>query len=165
MFELHIVLFEPEIPQNTGNIIRTCAALGAGLHLIRPLGFSLESRYLKRAGMDYRRLMDLRLYDDYEAFLKVFPGIEPLFFSKKASRVYDEADYSGRTFLVFGSESSGVPEEVLARAPERNFRIPMREEARSLNLAAAVAVAAYEAARRNRFPGLAWEGRSPRSEP
>jgi len=154
MFELHIVLHQPEIPQNTGCIARTCAALGAELHLIRPLGFSLEDRYLKRAGMDYWPKVIHHIHDNIEAFLRTHPGGRRLFFSKKAARSYDEADYSGRIFLIFGSESSGVPEEILERNPGGCFRIPMREGIRSLNLACAVSVAAYEAARRSGFPGL-----------
>lgn len=154
MFELHIVLHEPEIPQNTGCTARTCAALGADLHLIRPLGFSLEDRYLKRAGMDYWPLVTHHIHENLDAFFAAHPDGRHVFFSKKAARRYDEADYSGRIFLLFGSESSGIPEEILGRHAQQCFRIPMRDGIRSLNLANAVSVAAYEAARRSGFPGL-----------
>ncbi|MDO5435518.1 MAG: tRNA (uridine(34)/cytosine(34)/5-carboxymethylaminomethyluridine(34)-2'-O)-methyltransferase TrmL [Clostridia bacterium] len=155
---LNIVLVNPEIPQNTGNIARTCAATGAVLHLIRPLGFSLDDRYMKRAGLDYWFLMEYHVYDGMDDFLARHPGARMFFASTKAPRSYHEAEYRDNDFLVFGCETRGLPENLLEKAYDRCIRIPMRAEARSLNLANSVAVVLYEALRQTGFPGLCETG-------
>lgn len=159
MLALHIVLVHPEIPQNTGNIARSCAATGAELHLIEPLGFSLSDKYLKRAGLDYWHLMTYHTYPDMEDFLRRHPGARMHFASTKAPRSYHQARYEDGDFLVFGCETRGLPENLLGRVYDRCIRIPMRPEARSLNLSNAVAVVLYEALRQTDFPGLCREGR------
>ena len=146
---LHVVLVEPEIPQNTGSIARTCAAIGAPLHLVKPLGFSLEDRYLKRAGLDYWHLVEVIHHESLAKFLKSTRGADLRFITKKAAKTYDRIDFSGETYLVFGKETSGLPEDLLKRQADRCYRIPMRSGARSLNLASAVTVVAYEACRQN----------------
>jgi tRNA (cytidine/uridine-2'-O-)-methyltransferase len=152
---LHIVLFEPEIPQNTGNISRTCAALGARLHLVEPLGFSLEDRYLKRSGLDYWPLVDLRVHrsiDDFYVSLGAPPPPDAFFYlTARAEKMYTEAEFPEEVFFVFGRESTGLPPELLAANPGRCLRIPMREGVRSLNLSNSVAIIAYEYARRRGF--------------
>ncbi len=155
---LNIVLVNPEIPQNTGNIARTCAATGATLHLIEPLGFSLSDKYLKRAGLDYWNLMTCRVWPDMEAFLAAHPGARMHFASTKAPRGYHEAVYQDGDFLVFGCETRGLPENLLGKVYDRCVRIPMRREARSLNLSNSVAVVLYEALRQLDFPDLTAEG-------
>ena len=155
---LQIVLVNPEIPQNTGNIARTCAATGAVLHLIEPLGFSLEDRYLRRAGLDYWHLMTLRRWPDLTAFFAAHPDGRFHFATTKAPRGYHEAAYRDGDFLVFGQETRGLPENLLAKRYEECVRIPMRPEARSLNLANSVAVVLYEALRQLDFPGLSARG-------
>lgn len=155
---MNIVLVEPEIPQNTGNIARTCAATGSMLHLIRPLGFNLDDKYMKRAGLDYWFLMKYRVYDSLDDFFEKNPGARCFYATTKAPRSYCEAAYQEGDFLFFGRESRGLPEELLAREYERCVRIPMREEARSLNLANSVAIMLYEALRQQGFPGLSDEG-------
>lgn len=156
---LNIVLVHPEIPQNTGNIARTCAATGCVLHLIEPLGFSLSDKYLKRAGLDYWHLMTCRTWPDLNAFLSENAGARMHFASTKAPRSYTTASYRDGDFLVFGCETRGLPENLLERAYDRCIRIPMRAEARSLNLSNSVAIVAYEALRQLGFPGLLGEGR------
>ena len=156
---MNIVLVYPEIPQNTGNIARTCAATGSMLHLIRPLGFSLDDRYLKRAGLDYWHLMSYRVYDSLEDFFSQHTGARMYYATTKAPRSYDEAAYSDSDYLVFGCETRGLPENLLEKVYDSCVRIPMREEARSLNLSNSVAVILFEALRQNGFPGLAQEGR------
>lgn len=151
---LHIVLVNPEIPQNTGNIARTCAATGCMLHLIEPLGFSLADKYLKRAGLDYWNLMRYRVYPDWNALLAAWPGANMRLLTTKAPRSYAEVAYGPDDFLVFGCETRGLPESLLSRAYDRCVRIPMTEGARSLNLSNAVAVVAYEGLRQLGFPGL-----------
>jgi tRNA (cytidine/uridine-2'-O-)-methyltransferase len=151
---LHIVLYEPEIPPNTGNIARTCAALGAWLHLIEPLGFLLEDRYLKRAGLDYWPLVTMLRYPNPEAFFGAYPGAEFFYVSAKAEKLYTQAEFPEEAFFLFGKETLGLPRELLAANPERCIRIPTRKEARSLNLSNAVAIIAYEFARRRGFEGL-----------
>ncbi len=153
-FQLDIVLFQPEIPQNTGNIARTCAALGAGLHLIKPLGFSLDDRYLKRAGLDYWPLVKVETYSSLDDYLARQRAGRLFFFSKKAIQRYDQMNYSGRVQMIFGSETRGIPESLLLENKRRVCRIPMRSQIRSLNLANSVAVAAYEAFRQNQVRGL-----------
>ncbi len=155
---LNIVLVHPEIPQNTGNIARTCAATGAVLHLIEPLGFSLADKYLKRAGLDYWSLMSYRVWPDMETFLTAHPHARMHFASTKAPRGYHEATYQDGDFLVFGCETRGLPENLLERVYDRCVRIPMRAEARSLNLSNSVAIVLYEALRQLDFPGLCSEG-------
>lgn len=155
---LNIVLVNPEIPQNTGNIARTCAATGAVLHLIEPLGFSLSDKYLKRAGLDYWNLMELRVYPGLEAFFEAHPGARMHFATTKAPRAYTEVHYQDDDFLVFGRETRGLPENLLTRVYGHCIRIPMRAEARSLNLSNSVAVVLYEALRQLDFPGLSAGG-------
>ena len=157
-FRLHVVLVEPEIPQNTGSIARTCAAVGAPLHLIKPLGFSLEDRYLKRAGLDYWHLVEVSVHESLEEFLGAVEGADLRFITKKAAQAYDRIDFSGETYLVFGKETAGLPEALLRQYPDRCYRIPMRSGARSLNLASAVTVVAYEACRQNGFDSLQLDG-------
>ena len=155
---MNIVLVNPEIPQNTGNIARTCAATGTVLHLIEPLGFSLEDRYLKRAGLDYWRLMEYHVYSSLEVFLKEHPDIRAHYATTKAPRSYHEAAYCDGDYLFFGCETRGLPENLLRKVYEQCIRIPMREEARSLNLANSAAIVLYEALRQNSFPGLSSAG-------
>ena len=151
---LHVVLVEPEIPANTGNIARTCAATGATLHLIEPLGFSLSDKYLKRAGLDYWNLMTYHTYPDFGEFLRQHPDARMHFASTKAPRGYHEATYQDGDFLIFGCETRGLPENLLEQVYDRCIRIPMVEGARSLNLANSVAVVLYEALRQNDFESL-----------
>lgn len=158
MLSLNVVLFQPEIPQNTGNIVRTCAAVGATLHLIEPLGFSMQDKYLKRAGLDYWRVVELVKYQNISEFLNNNLGKNINFITKKAGRTYDKIDYSGQVFLVFGRETEGLPEFILDEHRDRCFRMPMVPAARSLNLSNAVAVVVYEALRQNRFSGLRVRG-------
>ena len=155
---MHIVLVEPEIPQNTGNIARTCAATGIMLHLIKPLGFSLADRYLKRAGLDYWRMMEYRVYDDFNAFLLEWPDANLRFLTTKAKQCYTEVTYGPDDFMVFGRETRGLPESLLSKAYDRCVRIPMAPGARSLNLSNSVAIVVYEALRQQGFPGLSREG-------
>ena len=144
---LHIVLHQPEIPQNAGNIGRTCMAAGADLHLIEPLGFRLNERALKRAGMDYWQDVDVSRYINFEAFLESHTGSRIWMATTKAKRLYTEAAFRDGDYIMFGKESGGIPEEILSRYADTSIRIPMVEGARSLNLANAVAVILYEAIR------------------
>ena len=143
---LHIVLYQPEIPDNTGNVGRTCVALGAKLWLVRPLGFRLEDRRLRRAGLDYWQHLDWEAVDDWSALVGRL-GRRPWLFTKHAATSYTDAAFSRADVLVFGSESQGLPDALLGAYPDRCLRIPMAAEARSLNLAVSVAVAAFEARR------------------
>ena len=156
---LHIVLVNPEIPQNTGNIARTCAATGAKLHLIEPLGFELSDKYLKRAGLDYWHLMTYETHPSWEAFRAAYPDAALHFATTKAPRDYCAAAYGPDDFLVFGRETKGLDEDLLAANYDRCVRIPMVPDARSLNLSNSVAVVLYEALRQQGFPGLAGAGR------
>ena len=156
---LHIVLVNPEIPQNTGNIARTCAATGAKLHLIEPLGFEISDKYLKRAGLDYWHLMELEIHESWEAFVQAYPGAELYYATTKAPRDYCGVTYGEDAFLVFGRETKGLDEDLLAANYGKCIRIPMREEARSLNLANSVAIVVYEALRQQGFPNLSGRGR------
>ena len=158
MTHVNIVLHEPEIPQNTGNIARTCAATGASLHLIEPLGFSIEDKQLKRAGLDYWDKLDIHVYKNVEEFYQKNPGAEIYYLSKKAKRVYSQIQYPNDVFLMFGKETKGIPEDILKANEERCVRLPMREGLRSLNLSNAVAIAAYEVLRQHDFEDLALEG-------
>lgn len=155
---IHVVLFQPEIPPNTGNIVRTCAAVGAWLHLIRPLGFSMDDRYLKRAGLDYWDQVNVVEYDNFREFESQNPLGNFVFLTKKAAVTYDKIDFSGDLFLIFGGETKGLPENIVVKYSQRCFRIPMRKEARSLNLSNAAAVVVYEAFRRNGFTNLMIRG-------
>ena len=155
---MNIVLVEPEIPQNTGNIARTCAATGSHLHLIRPLGFSLADKYLKRAGLDYWNLMRYTVYDSLDEFFAKNPGAACYYASTKAPRSDCDARSGLDDYLVFGRESRGLDEALLRREYDRCVRIPMRAEARSLNLSNSVAVLLYEALRQQGFAGLEQAG-------
>lgn len=158
MQPLNIVLVEPQIPQNTGNIARTCAATGARLHLVKPMGFTVDDRKLKRAGLDYWHLLDITYYDGLEDFFARCAG--PFFyFTTKAPRRYTDASYPEGAYLVFGREDAGLPEALLARHPESCVRLPMIPDARSLNLSNTVAVGVYEALRQRDFTDLVDTGR------
>ena len=154
MTDLNLVLIEPEIPQNTGNIARTCAATGAALHLVRPLGFTIDNKKLKRAGLDYWDKLDITYYDSLADFLAKTAGEARYFFSTKAPRAYTEITYPERVFLIFGKETAGLPEELLRANPDTTVRIPMRDGLRSLNLSNSVAIAAYEVLRQQHFDEL-----------
>ena len=154
MKDINIVLHEPEIPQNTGNIARTCAATGAALHIIRPMGFEIDDRKLKRAGLDYWHLLDITYYDSLEDFFSKNPCCDFYLFSTKAPRCYTEAEYRCPVFLFFGKETKGLPEDLLRSNLERCVRLPMLNGLRSLNLSNSVAVAVYEVLRQNGFSGL-----------
>lgn len=155
---LNIVLLEPEIPANTGNIGRTCVASGARLHLIEPLGFSLSEKALKRAGMDYWKDLDVTTYIDYQDFLDKNPGAKIYMATTKARKVYTEVSYEDDCYIMFGKESAGIPEEILVQNEENCIRIPMLEKIRSLNLGNSVAIVLYEALRQNRFAGMEQQG-------
>jgi len=155
---INIVLVNPEIPQNTGNIARTCAATRTGLILIEPLGFQLSDKYMKRAGLDYFSMVDIQVLPDFETLMRLHPGAQYHFASTKAPRSYTEACYGPDDFLVFGCETKGLPESLLKRVYDRCVRIPMRPDARSLNLANSVAIVVYEALRQQGFPGLSDHG-------
>ena len=154
----NIVLLEPEIPANTGNIGRICVATGTRLHLIEPLGFRLSEKDLKRAGMDYWPQLDVTTYVNYEDFLKKNPGARPYMATTKGPRVYTEAQFEPDCYIMFGKESAGIPEEILLENQERAIRIPMLGDTRSLNLSNSVAIVLYEALRQNDFPGMRLEG-------
>lgn len=158
MLNLNVVLYQPKIPQNTGNIARTCAAVGAKLHLIRPLGFSVRDRHLKRAGLDYWHLVEIIYYDTMDDFFEKHRGKKFNFITKKALKTYDKIDFSGEVFLVFGKETSGLPGEILEKNRELCYRIPMKTDARSLNLSNAVAIVVYEACRQKGFASLQLSG-------
>lgn len=151
---MHIVLLEPEIPANTGNIARTCACTGSSLHLIRPLGFSLEEKQLKRAGLDYWDKLDVFLYDSYEEFREKNPEARVFMATTKGPRTYAEVHYEPDDYLMFGKETAGIPEEILAANKKWCIRIPMTAHLRSLNLSNAAAVVLYEALRQQGFPGF-----------
>ena len=156
-YPFHLVLIEPEIAPNTGNVARTCAATGCALHLVGPMGFTIDDKKLKRAGLDYWSLLPIFLYDSMEQFFAQHKG--PFyFFSTKAARNYAEVEYPDGAYLVFGPETRGLPEELLRRHYENTVRIPMRTEARSLNLSNSVAIAVYEALRQKGFAGLEQQG-------
>ena len=151
---LHVVLYQPEIPPNTGNVIRLCANTGARLHLIRPLGFELDDSRLRRAGLDYHEWAAVRDYPDLDAFREQYPNIRLLAFTTKAKRLFQDVDYRPDDALLFGPETRGLPADLLAALPdEQKLRIPMRPGSRSLNLSNAVAVAVYQAWRRLNFSG------------
>lgn len=151
---MHIVLVNPEIPQNTGNIARTCALTATGLHLIKPLGFSLQDKYLKRAGLDYWDKVKVELWDSLNQMLKEYPDVKVYFATTKAGRSYHEIKYSFSDIIVFGCETQGLPPEILENYPEQQIRIPMLEIGRSLNLSNSANIILYEALRQLKFPGL-----------
>ena len=154
MSKINIVLCEPEIPQNTGNIARTCAATGASLHLIRPLGFEIDNAKLKRAGLDYWDKLDITFYDGLEDFYAQNPDITVYYFSTKAKHTYSDITYPDDAWIMFGKETKGLPEELLFANPETCVRIPMRDHLRSLNLSNSVAIAVYEILRQRDFEGM-----------
>lgn len=158
MSVFNIVLHQPEIPQNTGNIGRTCAATGTKLHLIEPLGFQLNEKALKRAGMDYWHEIDVETYVNYEEFLEKNPDAKIYYATTKGRQLYSDVAYEPGCFLMFGKESGGIPEEILKEHPDTCVRIPMLGETRSLNLSNAAAIVLYEALRQNQFAGMKLEG-------
>lgn len=154
MKSLNIVLVEPEIPQNTGNIARTCAATGARLHLVEPLGFKVDDRKLKRAGLDYWYLLDITYYKNLDDFFERNAGGSFYYFSTKADRAYTDISYPDNAYLVFGKETKGLPEKLLYDNHDSTVRIPMISDARSLNLSNSVAVGVYEVLRQWKYPNL-----------
>ena len=154
MKNINIVLHEPEIPQNTGNIARTCAATGAALHIIKPMGFAIDDRKLKRAGLDYWHLLDITYYENLDDFFARNPGCDFYCFSTKSPACYTDVKYSHPVFLFFGKETKGLPEDFLRQNIDRCVRIPMLENLRSLNLSNSVAIAVYEVLRQSGFKGL-----------
>ena len=154
MPELNIVLVEPEIPQNTGNIARTCAATGARLHLVEPMGFKVDDKKLKRSGLDYWYLLDITYYKNLDDFFEKNKDGKFFYFSTKARHTYAEIRYPDKAYLVFGKETAGLPEELLMKNKDTTVRIPMISDARSLNLSNSVAIRVYEAIRQWDFPEL-----------
>ncbi len=155
---MHIVLHQPEIPANTGNIGRTCVATGTDLHLIEPLGFHLDERSIKRAGMDYWEHLHVTRYINYREFTEKNPGAKIWMATTKAKKIYTEADFGMDDFIMFGKESGGIPEEILVENEENCIRIPMLDQIRSLNLSNAAAIVLYEALRQNGFEKMRKEG-------
>ena len=151
---INIVLYSPEIPQNTGNISRTCAVTGARLHIIKPMGFEISDRTLKRAGLDYWDKLDVRYYENYEDFIRQNENAQLYFFSSHAEKSFADVDYAPDAFLVFGCESVGLPTELVEANFDRAVRIPMRKTLRCLNLSNSVAIAVYELLRRDGYAGL-----------
>ncbi|MDY2841958.1 MAG: tRNA (uridine(34)/cytosine(34)/5-carboxymethylaminomethyluridine(34)-2'-O)-methyltransferase TrmL [Candidatus Borkfalkiaceae bacterium] len=159
---LNIVLVEPEIPQNAGNIARTCAVTGSRLHLVRPLGFEVSDKYLKRAGLDYWHFVEIYYYDSIKEVMdKYYDGGNFYFFSTKAKKIHSDAKYKDGDFLVFGKETKGLPEPLLKEHYDECVRLPMREETRSLNLSNSVCAGVYEALRQMGYPGMKTEGEIP----
>lgn len=155
---MNIVLHEPEIPANTGNIGRTCVATGTRLHLIEPLGFKLNEKELKRAGLDYWKDLEVFVYDSYDDFLSKNPGAKVYMATTKALKIYSEVTYDPDCFIMFGKESAGIPEEILIHNKENSIRIPMSGDIRSLNLSNSVAIVLYEALRQNNFSDMQLQG-------
>ncbi|MDD6527957.1 MAG: tRNA (uridine(34)/cytosine(34)/5-carboxymethylaminomethyluridine(34)-2'-O)-methyltransferase TrmL [Oscillospiraceae bacterium] len=158
MSQLNIVLVEPQIPQNTGNIARTCAATGARLHLVKPMGFTVDDKKLKRAGLDYWYLLDITYYESLSDFLKKNQNGDFFYFTTKGRNLYSDVEYPDNSYLVFGREDAGLPEELLKENPDKCVRLPMIDEARSLNLSNTVAVGVYEVLRQWNFPTLKMKG-------
>lgn len=150
----HIVLVEPEIPQNAGNISRTCAITGSVLHMVRPLGFSVDDKHLKRAGLDYWQYLDVRYYDSFEQVERAHPNARFFLASTRVKRSYADVSYCNGDFLVFGKETRGLPASLLERRSNDGIRIPMLPSQRSLNLSNSVAIVLYEALRQTGFPGM-----------
>ncbi len=160
---LNIVLVEPEIPQNAGNIVRTCAVTGAKLHMVRPLGFEVSDKYLKRAGLDYWHFVDISYYDSIEEVMgEFYNGNNFYFFSTKAKKIHSDVSYKDGDFLVFGKETKGLPESLLQKHYNECVRLPMMNECRSLNLSNSVCVGVYEALRQLGYPNLLTEGEIPK---
>ena len=157
MAQLNIVMVEPEIPQNTGNVARTCAATGARLHLVGPMGFTIDDKKLKRAGLDYWHLLDVTYYDNLQDFFEKTNG-PYYYFSTKARHIHSDINYPDGAYLLFGKETAGLPEDLLYANPDATVRIPMRSQARSLNLSNAVAVGVYEVLRQWNYPSLLCKG-------
>ena len=155
---MNIVLHEPEIPANTGNIGRTCVATGTSLHLIKPLGFDISDKAVRRAGMDYWKELDLHVYENFEEFVEKNPGARIYMATTKARKAYTEVEYKGNDFIMFGKESAGIPEEILVKYEETSVRIPMIGEIRSLNLSNSVSIILYEALRQQEFEGMRLKG-------
>ena len=155
---INIVLVEPEIPQNTGNIARTCAATGARLHIVEPMGFKIDDKKLKRAGLDYWYLLDITYYKDLDDFFSKNEGGNFYYFSTKADKVYSDVEYPDNSYLVFGKETKGLPEKLLYENHDTTVRIPMVDDARSLNLSNSVAIGVYEVLRQWGFPSLLHKG-------
>ena len=155
---IHIVLHEPEIPANTGNIGRTCVAAGASLHLIEPLGFQISEKAVRRAGLDYWPKLSVSTYVNFEDFLAKNPGAKIYMATTKAKRIYTEVNFEEDCYIMFGKESAGIPEEILVEHPDRCIRIPMWGDIRSLNLSNSVAIVTYEVMRQWGFDGLNTKG-------
>ena len=155
---MNIVLHEPEIPANTGNIGRTCVATGTSLHLIKPLGFDISDKAVRRAGMDYWKDLDLYVYEDFSEFIVRNPNARIYMATTKAKKAYTEVEYNEDDFIMFGKESAGIPEEILVRYEDTSVRIPMIGEIRSLNLSNSVAIMLYEALRQQDFEGMKMKG-------
>lgn len=160
----NIVLYEPEIPANTGNIGRTCVATDTKLHLIEPLGFRLDEKSLRRAGMDYWKDLDVTTYIDYQDFIDKNPGAKIYMATTKAPNVYTQVQYEPDCYLMFGKESGGIPEEILVKHKDNSIRIPMMGDTRSLNLGNSAAIVLYEALRQNGFAGMNLKGHLHRLE-
>lgn len=156
---MNIVLLEPEIPHNTGAVGRTCSVTGSRLHLIRPLGFSTDERYLRRAGLDYWRTLDISYYDSFANFCETYPDAKIYMVTTKAQKCYSDVSFKPDDFLMFGKESAGIPEEILLEYRETAIRIPMLPDSRSLNLSVSAGIILYEALRQNGFPGLETKGK------
>jgi len=154
----HIVLVEPEIPQNTGNIARTCAATGSILHLVKPLGFSVDDKHLKRAGLDYWHLIEVHYHENFQELLESYPNAEFYYATTKGQKRHSDIQYTDNTFFVFGKETAGLPEDLLKAHYDHCIRIPMIEEARSLNLSNSVAIVLYEALRQTNYQGMLTKG-------
>lgn len=159
MHNLNIVLVEPQIPQNTGNISRTCAVTGARLHLVRPLGFEVSDKHLKRAGLDYWDKLDITYYDGLDDFFEKNRGGSFFYFTTKGAKVHSDVEYPDNSYLVFGREDKGLPEKLLYENYSSCVRIPMRNELRSLNLSNSAAIAVYEVLRQWDYPDLSREGK------
>ncbi|MCR5636858.1 MAG: tRNA (cytidine(34)-2'-O)-methyltransferase [Clostridiales bacterium] len=157
MKRLNIVMVEPEIPQNTGNVARTCAATGASLHIVKPMGFDIDDKHLKRAGLDYWDLLDITYYDNLEDFFRKTNGAY-FYFSTKAPNIYSDISYPDNAYILFGKETKGLPEKLLHDNPETTVRIPMIDVARSLNLSNSIAIGVYEILRQWGFPELKCKG-------
>ena len=158
MSEINIVLHEPEIPQNTGNIARTCAATGASLHLIKPMGFTVDDRKLKRAGLDYWHSLDITYYEGLDDFFRQHPDCNFYCYTTKAEKIYSEVHYPLPVYLFFGKETAGLPVDFLDKNYDRCVRIPMRDRQRSLNLSNSAAIAVYEVLRQHGFPNQKTDG-------
>ena len=152
--KLNIVLFEPQIPQNTGNISRTCACTGARLHLVGPMGFQIDDKKLKRAGLDYWQYLDITYYDSTDDFFRKNPDAQCYFFTTKGQHVYSDVAYPDNAYLIFGREDAGIAEEILMQYPKQCVRVPMLSQVRSLNLSNTVAIGVYEVLRQWDFPAL-----------